>query len=583
MLTRKRGTLFLVALLLLPLTGWLEVRSLADNGQLASSGSVIGDPARSAELPAAILNAYAKGARDIIIAPGTYRIPPTGKCAIGLEQWQNVTIHARGVTLIFEELDQRPVRLNRCDNVTLEGATLRFGEPSFTQGRVKAIGEDASGKYLDWQIDAGYPVFDPVKSFLDAVDQHTRLLKAGTGDIGCASTESLGPGCFRLRNVNGQLGSTAVNDWLFTRRPDGGSSIIELTGCRQCTLRNITLQNAGFGAFFEAGGEGGNHYLDCHVRPGPKPPGATEEQLVGCGADGFHSVGTRNGPIIQHCSWEGVLHDDCIAIHGSLQEVVRVEGNKLILEKGNRGGFAVGEPVRISSTNGCFGEFKCLALRVLKDEGGLLELTLDRESGAPAEAKASNPRCNGAGYKILNCTLGNTRSRGILVKADNGLIEGCTISGCGMSAISIGPEYYWREADYSQNVTLRGNTLRNNVLNGSGAGVIFVHGEGAIGNKNITITDNRFDRNYGQNAVYAEDTDGLVITDNRFITSLVPLPNKARTILDFQAAKDIVLKRNVVADSLPGDRLVNIGRHVDGIAGNDDTGITRLVTRLNVR
>ena len=245
--------------------------------------------------------------------------------------------------------------------------------------------------------------------------------------------------------------------------------------------------------------------------------------------------------------------------------------------------FAVGEPVRISSTNGCFGEFKCLALRVLKDEGGLLELTLDRESGAPAEAKASNPRCNGAGYKILNCTLGNTRSRGILVKADNGLIEGCTISGCGMSAISIGPEYYWREADYSQNVTLRGNTLRNNVLNGSGAGVIFVHGEGAIGNKNITITDNRFDRNYGQNAVYAEDTDGLVITDNRFITSLVPLPNKARTILDFQAAKDIVLKRNVVADSLPGDRLVNIGRHVDGIAGNDDTGITRLVTRLNVR
>ena len=127
---------------------------------------------------------------------------------------------------------------------------------------------------------------------------------------------------------------------------------------------------------------------------------------------------------------------------------------------------------------------------MLKDEGELLELTLDRVSGVPAEAKASNPRNNGAGYKILNCTMGNCRSRGILVKADNGLIEGCTISGCGMSAISIGPEYYWGEADYSKNVTIKGNKLLNNVLNGSEAGVIFVHGDGAMGNGNLTITGN---------------------------------------------------------------------------------------------
>lgn len=576
MLTRKRGNLFLLALLMLPLAGWLQAGSEAETIQASSASAVIGDPTKGADLPSAILNAYAKGARDITIASGTYWIPSTGKCAIVMEQWKDAAIHARGVTIIFEELSQRPIRLNHCDNVTLEGATLRFAEPSFTQGRVKALGEDGQGKYLDWQIDAGYPVFDPVKSFLDVVDQHTRLLKAGTGDIDCASTKSLGNGCFRLRKVNGLLGPTATNDWLFTRRPDGGSSIIELVGCSQCTLRNITLENAGFAAFFEAGGEGGNHYLDCRVRPGPKPPGATEEQLVGCGADGFHSVGTRNGPIIQHCRWEGVLHDDCIAIHGSLQELVRVEGNKLVLEKGNRGGFAAGEPVRISSTNGFFGEFQCTASRVLKDEGGLLELTLDRPSGAPAEAKASNPRCNGAGYKILNCTLGNTRSRGILVKADNGLIEGCTISGCGMSAISVGPEYYWREADYSWNVTLRSNTLRNNVLNGSGTGVIFVHGDGAIGNRDINIIDNRFDQNYGQNTIYAEDVAGLLIADNRFISSSISLPNKTRTIVDLKAAKDIDLKRNVVVGSLLGDRLVNVGPQVNGVTGNDDTGITRL-------
>jgi hypothetical protein len=536
---------------------------------------VIGDPAAGAELPGAILHAYASGAREITIAPGTYRIPPTGKCALELRNWNHAAIHAAGVTIIFAELGQRPIRLNRCDGVTLEGATLRFAEPSFTQGRVQAICEDAQGKYLDWQVDAGYPVFDPRKSCLDVADQNTRLIKTGTGDFDCQSTESLGKGCYRLRQINGGLGSTLVHDWLWTRRPGGGDSIVHLDGCGHCTLRNLTLQNAGFAAFFETGGEGANTYDRCRVMPGPKPEGATEEELVGCGADGFHSAGMRTGPTITHCAWEGLLHDDCIAIHGSLQKVVRVERNKLILERGNKGGFVVGEPVRISSGNGFFGEFTCASLRVLKDEGDLLELLLDRESGAPADAKASNPRSDGAGYKILDCTLGNCRSRGILVKADHGLIEGCTISGCGMSAISIGPEYFWGEADYSQDVTVRGNTLRNNVLNGSEAGTVYVHGDGAIGNRDITIAGNFFDQNYGQITVYAEDTDGLLVDSNRFVSSPIPLPKGARTILDFKSSKNIALKQNSVIGFSTDVRLVNLGPKVEGVTGNDASGIQR--------
>ncbi len=544
--------------------------------QLPAAQVVIGNPANAAGLPAAILDAYAKGAREITIAPGTYQIPPTGKSAISLDRWRNATIRAKEVTIIFEELGQLPIHLNHCENVTLEDATLLFAEPSFTQGRVKAIGEDAQGKYLDWQIDAGYPVFDPVKSCLDVADQNTSLIRTGTGDFGCKSTESLGKGLYRLRQINGRLGSTLVNDWLWTRRPGGGSSIIHLDGCSHCTMRRITMQNSGFAALFETGGEGGNCYVDCRWEPGPKPAGATEAQLVSCGADGFHSAGTRAGPTLTHCAWEGLLHDDCIAIHGGLQKVVRVEGNQLILERGNKGGFVAGEPVRISSGNGFFGEFTCANLRVLHDEGGLLELTLDRESGAPADAKASNPRHNGAGYKILDCTLGNCRSRGILVKADHGLIEGCTISGCGMSAISIGPEYNWGEADYSQDVIVRGNTLRNNVLNGSDAGTVYVHGDGAVGNRNITIAGNFFDRNYGQIAVYAEDTDGLLVDSNRFVGSSIPLPKGVRTILDFKSSKNIALKQNTVTGASADVRLVNLGPKVEGVTGNDATGIEQI-------
>ncbi|MCU0982682.1 MAG: right-handed parallel beta-helix repeat-containing protein [Pirellulaceae bacterium] len=521
--------------------------------------------------------AYAGGARDITIAPGTYVLPATGRSAVELVSWKSARIQARGVTIVFEELAHRPVYLRDCENVTLEGAVLRFATPAFTQGRIVAMGCDDRGDYLDWQIDAGYPAnLDPVKSTFDVADQSTRLIKAGTGDVGFHEGEPLGDGRFRLRKSHGRLDPTAIGDWLFTRiKPC--EPIVQLDRCGRCTMRDVTLQNAGFAAFFETGGDGGHIYVGCRVAPGPRPVGATEDQLVGCGADGFHSAGVRSGPTLDRCTWEGLLHDDCIAIHGSLQQVEQVEGNKLVLAKGNRGGFVVGEPVRMSSKDGFFGEFTCTALRTLGD--GRLELTLDRASGAPVDSKASNPRCNGTGFRIVNCTLGDTRSRGILVKADHGLIEGCTIRGCGMSAISIGPEYYWNEADYARKVTIRNNTLAQNVLNGSAVGTIYVHGDGAIGNAEITIAENHFERNYGQTTIHVAYADSVRIANNRFVTSPLPLPGKARTVLHFETTRNITLKDNTVEDPGAQDTLVSLGESVESLAGNDATGICATTTK----
>ena len=93
-----------------------------------------------AQLPRALLDAYAHGARDITITPGTYLLPATGKDSIELNSWKDVSIHAGGVTIVFEELAHRPFRLRRCEGVTLEGAVLRFASPAFTQGRIMDTG-----------------------------------------------------------------------------------------------------------------------------------------------------------------------------------------------------------------------------------------------------------------------------------------------------------------------------------------------------------------------------------------------------------------------------------------------------------
>jgi hypothetical protein len=142
-----------------------------------------------------------------------------------------------------------------------------------------------------------------------------------------------------------------------------------------------------------------------------------------------------------------------------------------------------------------------------------------------------------------------------------------------MSAISIGPEYYWGEADYARHVTVRGNTLSENVLNGSAAGTIFLHGDGAIGNADITIADNLFDRNYGQTAIHVAYTDGVRIATNRFITSPLPLPDKARTILHVETSRNITLNESQHRGKPAAqDTLVSLGKNVEALTGNDTSG-----------
>jgi len=542
---------------------------------------MVGDPQHPADLAAALTQAHTQGAKDITIVPGVYEIPSPHHDTITLDHWSDTTIHSACVTLIFEDVEHTPVVLQHCARVTWDGGIFRFVHPAFTQGRIAAIGTDDKGAWCDWRVDTGYSS-DYEKSWFNIVDQKTRVLKVNAGDWSPASTDQTSPGLFRFHYPADRAGHFDIGDWLIARA-HGGWSIVYLSDCEACTLHDVTLQNGGFAAFHETGGVGGNRYLSCKIETGPRPPGATEDPLVSSGADGFHSNETETGPDIEDCVFSGVFTDDCIAIHGMFDRVTQAEGRKVTLTLDGRA-FQPGDSVRIADMNGFFAEAKCAAVEPGPDRTEIL--TLDRDLTIPIDhtqdgdkkkgTKAYNPRYCGSGYKILRCHLGNTRSRGILVKADNGLIDGNTIEGCGMSGVSIGPEFWWNEAGYCWNVTVSNNTFLNCDLNNSDQATVWIHGDGAIGNRNITIQANTFASCYGEYIIRVDDTNGVQITGNHISHSFELKPWNPGHAIWLEQSKNVKLLDNIVTDqgSFAGP-LVGLHASVtpDDVQHDDEAGI----------
>ncbi len=517
----KARALALFLAVFIPLIGWPQT-ALGDTTEIAA----VGNPNNPAALAGQVADAYRAGAHLIIINPGTYRLPATGHTTFELDRWQNVVIRAYHVTLIMAAPNGGDCfDLSHCRNVTIEGPTISQAQVTFYQGRVVKMAKTSKGFYCDWRPDAGYPVPTAANTsnrslyfnLFNVVDGRTRRLKVGDGDLWVTSWTPLADHTFRLQ-FHTSLPNLAVGDWLVARYMDAPQKV-RLFFSRDCTIKDVTLMRNGFAPILEWHG-GGNHLLGCRWVLGPKPEGATAAPVVTNEADGFHSVNAHPGPDIEHGIFQGVFLDDCIAIHGELQHVVAASGRTITVKDNRDAGLLVAEPIQISSDNGFFANAWVVAINT--GTNGTSIVTLDRKLDVPVGAYVTNPNRCGSNYKIIDCRLGDTRSRGIIVKGSNGVIIGNIIRGCGMAGISIGPEIspgQWWEAGYCRNVIVEDNTLIDNGKDGYNRAVL-VHGsyysppnKGAIGNSGIVIKHNTFISNYGGD-IWIQWTRSGDISDN---------------------------------------------------------------------
>jgi len=506
-------------------------------------------------------DAYKSGLKKVVIPAGVYRLPePSRGSYLSFKDMSDFEIDLQGVTLLRTDPTRGCMVFEHCSNVTLRGATLLNETPPFTQGTL--IGIDPEGNWYDVQIDKGYPAnFDDPKTGVSQprgsiFDSKTRQFKEGTKDCFFSRVERLGADMFRLyfeenQRLDPKTHPAMVGDLIAFRGRGGGD--ITLNGCSGMVIDGISiLSGIGF-CIHETGGEGGNRYTSCKVTYAPAPTGAENRPLMACNADSFHSSGVRQGPIIENCLFEG-MQDDGIPIHGSFALVVEAEGNGTPVTICGGRFLRTGDPICFYDPNGSYigdakitsiapregfiPKFPITNLRFTQNRDFML-VTLDKNLPLGFQYLASDPAANGSGYIIRNNTIRNHRARGMLLKAENGLVEGNIIEGSTIGGIVLSPEIWWNEAGYSRRIIIRNNIIRHVGYSTVGssdhqAGAITVSGGGGEpdqivpvyqdpkvtglrpGHKNILIENNTIEDCNGVNLLLAMSED-VTVKNNQFI------------------------------------------------------------------
>ncbi len=511
--------------------------------------TLVGDPGRPVALREAIMAAYRSGAREITIAPGIYVIP----AALAFSGLQDAKISAYHVELAVDSPDSGAVLFENCQNVTFEGAVLRYTKPHTGQARILEIGKDEEGSYCDVQFEPGYPP-DATFKISGLIDGATLLPKADGGSA--RLLKPLGePGKARLYWTGEpgwkKSGDTktwaAAGDYLVCRGP--GGMMCYAKGSKQCVFQDITIYWGGVFGFYETHGCSTNRYVRNTITYGPVPPGGTMRPLASQSADGLHSGGSLIGPQMENCTFEGQM-DDGVNIHGHFYQVAEAKENAITIgfpsnfldgpreyEPGDRIGIydvrtkRVVERKIVAVEKSAFSTERvsrhdyfrnCFPARPLH----YANLILDEKVEAPFDSVAWFPARCGGGYKITGCTVRNSWCRGFLLKADGGTLSDSLVDGCLGPGIVVSTEMNWAESGYSRNVSITGNTLRHcawyciDALGPqAGALVVTTVGMQGMGHQNIRIIGNTFEDINLTNLVIRW-ARGVEVKGNRFVNPL---------------------------------------------------------------
>lgn len=421
----------------------------------------------------------------IDLPKATYLLDLISSGAYTFSNKKNITINGNGSTIICNRQSQA-FYFGNCENVEFSNFHIEYDPPCYTQGTITAI----STNKLLWEITLhdGYPVDNVnLQGKVQVFSKNTLELVQNYSDIYSAAITKTGTRTFQIRvpTANGpvQAGDYVVLDVLAGSGLGIQAHGIMLSGCKNMLLDSIVMYDSNCFSFFETDCEK-THYYRCVVTRKPFDSRYTIQPLRAGSADGIHSKFAKIGPIIEECRL-GYNGDDCIAINGNFYPVynVNVENKRIyFLSPSVDFKMSVGDTIVCIKNDGSIrGQSIVKSLMTTMPTSAQITacyLKLGSQSGSHwtygvamvvdtlitdtsiSDLFYSKNR-SGTGFKVLNNQLGHNRSRGIIIKASNGIISGNTVVGSAMSGILLSPEFYWMEGGCPSNIEISNNTIRN--------------------------------------------------------------------------------------------------------------------------
>lgn len=318
-----------------------------------------------------------------------------------------------------------------------------------------------------------------------------------------------------------------------------------LKNCEHISLTDVTIYSIpGFGLHVS----GHSHHLLFHRFKITLPD--FEKRYITATVDGVHVTRSDGYMLFEECDL-GYQGDDCINIHTWVEMgVEKLSANTFRYKNTKYSADKQGELLEFRNGDLSPTGFFATILNI-KQQDGWSVLTLDKEipDSIKPDSVIFNRSYDSGHYEIRNCYFHETRARGILAQADNGIIENCTFYRIQGAAIQIetGASPLWSEGMGVENLMIRNNKIKECDINDWDKGVIYMstflpagipiqntkhpNPTTTVGDsgadfrtaypmfKNITFENNTIEE-YPRRAMILTSFDGVHLKNNTFINNV---------------------------------------------------------------
>ena len=491
------------------------VVSVADFGALPD-GSDAGPGVQKA-----IQRLPSRGGSILHFPPGIYRFGQKGNYVMDIRGIEQFELRGGGATFLFEGTPG-PIRIGNCPGALLQGFTIDWKRPPFSQGEV--IEAEPTGKAALILVDPEHPVdgSEHVKA-LATYDREKNIMALKGIDAGDVVEKLARVGDQRLRVEFKRPLSLHKGDTLVMRHEVYAANGITIDHCSDLRLMDITIHAAPGMAI---SGLGCRNVSVQNVRVMPAPG---SRRLMSTTADGIHLTSCSGTVDIRNCLLSG-MGDDCVNVQGTYLRVQSIiDARTITVSRRDSRPFSAKDliPAKDKVDFDAATTLEPLGHAFIAESTGGPSETLRLQNDLAAAIRPGDYLIDmdeSPSLLVADCTFPGNRARGVLAHSD-ATIERCHFANQFEEAILLLADAWWMEGPSADRVS-----VKNNVIEGveraqrpSGAirvGAVVVDSSGSsrpsngLVNHNVAVVGNTIRGSYSA-AIHASATTRIRIEQNR--------------------------------------------------------------------